>query len=111
LYPNDSADSWPSQTAQFTATVTNTTNTAVTWAVTTPGGGTITSAGLYTAPTISSQVPASVTITATSQADSTKVGMATESLLPATVPGTYTVTVIAAEGTTQETTTVGLVVQ
>ncbi len=113
LYPNYS--DWPSQTAQFTATVTNTTNTAVTWAVTTPNGGTISSSGLYTAPTVPAQgaqrPPASVTITATSQADTTKVGTATENLLPATSPGTYTVTVMAAEGTTQESTTVALVVQ
>ena len=37
----------PSATEQFTATVGNTTNTAVTW---TCSGGTVTSAGLYTAP-------------------------------------------------------------
>ena len=64
------------QTYQFTATVTNSTNTAVTW---TAGGvaggnstvGTISSSGLYTAPAMV-PTPQAVTITATSQADSTK---------------------------------------
>lgn len=76
-------------TQQFTATVTGSTNTAVTWAVSgTQGGnaniGTISTTGLYTAPTI---LPASVTqvITATSQADTTKVGSATVTLTAPTV--------------------------
>ena len=65
------------QTKQFTATITGTTNTAVTWSVT--GGaanGTISSAGLYTAPDI---VPAggNVVITATAVADATKSATAT----------------------------------
>jgi len=50
-------------TQQFTATVTGTSNTAVTW---TASSGSIDGNGLYTAPTVKSQ--ASVTITATSQA-------------------------------------------
>jgi hypothetical protein len=63
-------------TLQLTATVTGTTDTAVTWQVNgTPGGnaatiGTISSAGLYTATVLPS--PASVTITAVAQADATK---------------------------------------
>jgi hypothetical protein len=52
---------------QFTATVSGVSNTAVTWAVT-RGSGTITQSGLYTAPGTAE----SDTITATSQADSTK---------------------------------------
>ncbi len=91
LFPNNAG--WPSQTAQFTATISNTTNTAVTWAVTTPNGGTIDATGLYTAPTVAAGLPASVTVTATSAADSSKTGSATETLTPATIPGTYTVTV------------------
>src|SRR5207244_12898072 len=51
-------------TQQFTATVTNTNNTAVTWQVNgVPGGnaaGTISSAGLYTAPAV---VPSPATVT------------------------------------------------
>jgi acid phosphatase type 7 len=57
-------------TLQFSATVTGTSNRAVTWSVTT---GTISPAGLYTAP---ADLPkgAAVTVTATSQAQSTVSG-------------------------------------
>ncbi len=60
----------------FLATVTNTTNTAVTWSVNGVTGGsasagTITSTGMYTAPG-DLPSPASVQVTATSAADSTK---------------------------------------
>jgi hypothetical protein len=67
-----------SATQQFTATVTGSTNTSVAWSVGgTAGGnstvGTISTAGLYTAPgAIPSTNP--VTVTATSQADTTKSG-------------------------------------
>ena len=57
-------------TQQFTATVTGTTNTAVTWSA---SCGTVTASGLYTAPTAAG----SCTVTATSQADSTKSASAT----------------------------------
>jgi hypothetical protein len=65
------------QTLTFTATVTGTTNTAVTWSVS--GGasnGTISSSGVYTAPATVPN-PAKVTVIATSQADPTKSGSAT----------------------------------
>ncbi len=52
----------------FTATVTNTTNTAVTWSVVENSGGTITQAGVYTAPPL----PGTFTVKAVSQADPTK---------------------------------------
>jgi hypothetical protein len=100
VFPNDAADSWPVQQTQFTATVTNTTNTSVTWAVTTPNGGTIDASGLYTAPTIAAGLPTSVVITATSAADPTKSGTGTETLSPATIPGTYPIMVTATEATT-----------
>ncbi len=63
-------------TKQFTATVSGTSNTAVTWQVNgTTGGdathGTISTAGLYTAPT-AVPTPATVTVTAIAQAESTK---------------------------------------
>ncbi len=68
-------------TQQFTAVVENTSNTAVNWSVTGTGCtgaacGTISSSGLYTAP---SAVPdrAAVTVTATSQSDTGKSGTAT----------------------------------
>jgi hypothetical protein len=73
LHPND--------TQQFTATVTGTSNTAVTWEVNnvTAGNstvGTISSSGLYTAPA-NVPNPSTVTVTAVSQADSTKSASAT----------------------------------
>jgi len=64
-------------TQQFNATVTGTSNTAVTWSV--AGGaanGSISSTGLYTAPATPPNPP-QVTATATSQADSTKSASAT----------------------------------
>jgi hypothetical protein len=65
------------QSLNYTANVTGTTNTAVTWSVGGgAGNGTITSSGVYTAPTAVPS-PAKVTVTATSQADSTKSGSAT----------------------------------
>ncbi len=74
----------PGQTQQFTATVTNTTNTAVTWALS-PNVGTISATGLYTPPsTISTQQ--AVTVTATSVANTTKTGSASIILIP---PGTW----------------------
>jgi subtilase family serine protease len=106
LYPNDSADNWPSQTATFTANVNNDgSNKGVTWAVSTANGGTIQSAdtfhATYTAPTVASGLPTSVTITATSVADPSKSNSAQETLKAATVPGTYTVNVAASSGGTQ----------
>lgn len=62
---------------QFNASVTGTTNTSVTWSVV--GGtsnGTISTTGLYFAPT-TVPTPAQVTVTATSQADSSKSASAT----------------------------------
>src|SRR3989442_812683 len=61
---------------QFTATVQNTNNTAVTWQVNGLAGGnttvgTISTSGLYTAPS-SVPSPNTVTITAVSQADPTE---------------------------------------
>jgi hypothetical protein len=65
-----------SATLQFTATVTGTSNTAVTWEVNQKSGGssatgTISSSGLYTAPATVPN-PAVVTITGVAQADGTK---------------------------------------
>jgi hypothetical protein len=104
---------WSNQTATFSATVTNSSNTAVTWAVTTANGGTIASTGpttaTYTPPAVAAGLPTSVTITATSQADPTKIGSAQETLKPATIPTAivghpYNITVTATEGTIQNTT-------
>jgi hypothetical protein len=78
-----------SATIQFTATVQGSSNTAVTWSVDTVGGGnstvgTISASGLYTAPSQAG----THTITATSQADTTKSATAT-----VTVNGVVTVSV------------------
>jgi hypothetical protein len=64
-------------TQQFTAMVTGTTNTGVTWAA---QGGSVSSAGLYTAPTSSG----TYIVTATSIADSTKTASATVTAVPVT---------------------------
>jgi len=69
-------------TQQFTASVSGTTNTAVTWSA---SGGSISSAGVFTAPSVSSQT--AYTVTATSQADSTKSAGVTVTVKPATSSG------------------------
>jgi len=66
-------------TQPFTATVTGTTNTGVTWSAT---KGTIASSGLYTAPTVTSNTTA--TVTATSVADATESASAAVTI---TAPG------------------------
>jgi len=82
-------------TQNFTATVTNTTNTAVTWQVNgVPGGnstvGTISASGLYTAPaTVPS--PSTVTVTAVSVADPTRSGSAQVTITAPPPPVTVTV--------------------
>lgn len=90
-------------TAQFMATVRNTTNTAVTWQVNTVDGGnatvgTISATGLYTAPaTVPS--PADVTVRAIAQADTSKTASATVSvkLRISVTPGTATVPAAATQ--------------
>lgn len=95
---------------QFTASVSNTTNTNVSWSLSGSGCsgaacGTITTSGLYTAPTA---VPtaASVTVTAISAADPTRKGSAQVSIEPPIAitlsPGTATVST----GTQQQFTAV-----
>lgn len=68
-----------SQTQQFAATVTGSANTGVTWTLT--GAGTISNAGLYTAPA-SINASANVTVTATSAVDPTKSANVTVTLSP-----------------------------
>ena len=75
----------PGQTVQLSAVVTGTSNTAVTWNV---GGvlggnssvGTISPSGFYTAP-LAVPNPASVTISAVSQADPTRTGSITVTII------------------------------
>ena len=67
------------ETQQFTATVSNTSNTAVRWSIF-PDIGTISQTGLYTAPaTVAASV--AITVSAISLADGTKIGQATLTLV------------------------------
>lgn len=66
------------QKHQFTASVTGSANSGVSWSAT---SGSIDTSGLYTAPTVSSQT--SAVVTATSVADPTKSASATVTLNPA----------------------------
>jgi uncharacterized protein (TIGR03437 family) len=85
LVPNLSVTVSPStvtltegQNQQFTATVTGTSNTAVTWSIS-PSVGTMYPTGYYIAPA-SVATSQKITVTATSAADTTKSGTATISL-------------------------------
>ena len=72
---------YPGDPQPFLASVGNAVNTGVTWTLNPAGAGSISAAGLYTAPaTISDQQ--SITVTATSQADPTKSVSATINLAP-----------------------------
>ena len=90
-------------TQQFVASVTGTSNTAVTWTVSGTGCsgatcGTISSSGLYTAPA-TAPATATVTITATSAADSTKSATAKVAIVPpASIPTTGTVYYLSPSG-------------
>src|SRR5437016_4923274 len=98
---------------QFTATVLNTSNTAVTWQVSGVTGGnatvgTISSSGLYTAPAVVPN-PATVTVTAVSQADPTKSASAQVTNTPTAVVSVTISPVsatVGAGGTQQFTATV-----
>jgi hypothetical protein len=116
IYPQNAG--WTNSTATFTATLTNDSgNKGATWAVTTANGGTIASTdathATYTPPTIAAGLPSSVTITATSVADTSKTGTVSIALNPTTLPNAgYTVTVTASEtGATSQTANVTLVVK
>jgi hypothetical protein len=84
----------PSDTQQFTPTVSGTSDTAVTWSLS-PSVGAISSAGLYTAPS-SILTPQAVTVTAQSVADPTKSANAAINLSPPT--GTFTYYVDSVNG-------------
>jgi len=71
-------------TQQFSATVTGSTNTAVTW---TASAGSISSSGLFTALTVSANT--TVTVTATSQADTSKTASSTVTVTPSAPPNTF----------------------
>ena len=97
LFANESGNSWPASVTQkqFTATVNNSTNQNVTWAVT--GGtanGTVDANGLYTAPAVVPN-PARVTVTATS-ALAASPGSSAVTVQAPTAVGTSQITVTAA---------------
>lgn len=82
----------PGATQQFNATVSGSANTAVTWSVNSIGGGnatvgTVSTAGLYTAPSVTPN-PASVTIRAASIASPSSSAIATANIAGAPDPGT-----------------------
>ncbi len=88
-----SATAQVNQTQQFTATVTGTSNTTVTWQVNGVTGGnstvgTIATSGLYTAPA-SVPNPATVTVRAVSQADTTKSASASVNIAFASASSFY----------------------
>ena len=90
-----SATLQPGQTQQFTATVTGTSNTAVTWTAT---GGTITAAGLYTAGTAAGTFQ----VTATSVADTTKTSSASVVIKPVVSVSLSPLTATLQPGQTQQ---------
>jgi hypothetical protein len=106
---------FPGQQQQFSASVTGSTNTAVTWQVNGATGGSasagmIDANGMYTAPAAVPN-PAAVTVSAVSQADITKSGSAVVTIQTPTPSGTYTVTITATAGTVSQSTSATLVVQ
>ena len=107
-------NSWPAGVTQkqFAATVNNSSNQSLTWAVT--GGsanGTVDGTGLYTTPAVVPN-PAAVKVTATAAADSIKSGSGTVSVETPTGLGTSQITVTAtAAGGTAHGDLVTLIVQ
>jgi len=71
-------------TQQFTATVTGSTNTAVTWTAT---AGSVSSSGLFTAPIVGANT--TVTVTATSQANPAQSASATVTVTAPPPPNTF----------------------
>ncbi len=97
LFANEPGNSWPASVTQkqFTATVNNSTNQSVAWAVTgRAANGTVDATGLYTAPPVAPN-PARVTVTATS-ALAASPGSSAVTVQTPTAVGTSQVTVTAA---------------
>ena len=93
------------ETYQLSATVTGSSNTAVTWSLSecsVAACGTISSSGLYTAPSVLSS-PASVTVIATSRADPTKFASCVVQLRPITVSISPVGALVIPSGTLQFT--------
>lgn len=94
----------PRETQQFTATVSNASNTAVRWSIF-PEQGSISTTGLYTAPAEFTGSP-SVTISAISLADGSKIGQATVTLINRVSVVVQPATVSLLAGRTQQFTAI-----
>lgn len=112
IYPTATQSVLPGGTINFTDTVSNTTNTAVTWEVNREDNGditigTISTSGVYTAPSANNVInPFQVTVTVVSSADSTKSASTTVSIiLPPPVALDVTTLTVPAGGTHQFTAT------
>jgi uncharacterized protein YjdB len=88
------------QTRQFTATVGNAANTAVTWSLS-PSVGTVSATGLYTAPS-SITAQQAVAVIATSVAAPSKSAAATVTLMPVVTVAVSPATAILLVGQTQQ---------
>ena len=91
------------QTAQLTATVTNTANKAVTWSSSPVGVGSISTSGLYTAPATITTAQ-TVTVTATSLADTTACSSTTITLEPPVAVSVSPATTALSSGQTAQLT-------
>lgn len=90
-----------SQTQQFTARIDGSTSTAVTWSLGPASLGTLSGAGLYTAPT-SLTVPQAAIVTATSTANPAKSGSGYITLWPPEImPATVSATPSSGSGSSQ----------
>jgi hypothetical protein len=110
------ASKFPTEQQQFTASVSGTSNTQVTWQVNgatggSPSVGTVNSTGLYTAPSVVPTPNVPITVSAISQADVTRSDTAMVTIKPPTPSGTYTVTITATVGSLTQSTTAVLVVE
>jgi len=123
LYANEIGNAWPAQqTQQYTATVNNSSDTAVAWTLRLNGsdctsnpacGGLSATTGspvTYTAPA-NVPSPAAVTVIVTAHADPGKSASETANILQPTSLGNFNVTVTATEGVVSHSQTVSLTVQ
>ena len=111
-----SASKFPAEQQQFTASVSGTSNTQVTWQVNgatggSPSVGTVDSTGLYTAPSVVPTANLPIAVSAISQADVMKSDTAMVTIKAPTPSGTYTVTITATVGSLTQSTTAVLVVE
>jgi hypothetical protein len=107
---------FPTEQQQFTAAVSGTSNTQVTWQVNgatggSPSVGTVDHTGLYTAPSVVLTPNLPIAVSAISQADVMKSDTAVVTIKPPTPSGTYGITITATVGSLTQSTTAVLVVE